>query len=50
VTHQSRIVEDDYAHLIIACLLHDIGYVLWRRTGIWTFGSCVRVGGRQLPR
>ena len=22
-----RIEPDDYAHLIIACLLHDIGYV-----------------------
>src|SRR3954451_7809581 len=47
-----RIEPDDYAHLIVACLLHDIGYVRGILSGDQENGFVVDESGRRvtLPR
>ena len=47
-----RIEPSDYDHLIVACLLHDVGYVRGVLRGDTTAGFVVDEGGRtvSLPR
>ena len=51
-TLSERITPEDYAHLIVACLLHDIGYVrgVLKGDGGGTFAIDARGNTVTLPR